>query len=195
MVNSRRKNGDRLPLALLRSTRTMVNSRRKNGDRLPLALLRLRGLHLRGSLDSLGLRPWCGLGLILRLLGLFLVLFEHCFLGGVAKLRLLCLLLFDVIERHPDNRLLNLCALLRSLLAGLLGLTLLVLPAPVLRPRQLDGLDALPVQADHLVVEEELDLAIPLAEADPATRVDAVLTVGAKLGFDHHGAREYRDPP
>merc|ERR1719258_868620 len=56
-------------------------------------------------------------------------------------------------------------------------------PAPVLRPRQLDRLDALAVKADHLVVEEELDLPIPLAEADPATGVDPVLRVGAQFGL------------
>ena len=40
--------------------------------------------------------------------------------------------------------------------------------------RQFDGLDALAVEANHLVVEEERDLPIPLAEADPTARVDAV---------------------
>ena len=88
-----------------------------------------------------------------------------------AKLRLLGLLLLDIVKRHADDRLLDLRALLRALLPGLLGLALLVLPAPVLRPRQLHRLDALAVKADHLVVEEKLDLPIPLAEADPATGV------------------------
>merc|ERR1719281_271064 len=70
-----------------------------------------------------------------------------------AELRLLRLLLLDIVERHADDRLLNLRALLRALLPGLLSLALLVLPAPVLRPRQLHRLDALAVKADHLVVE------------------------------------------
>ena len=114
------------------------------------------------------------LRLVLRLLRLLLVLLEHRILRRRAELRLLGLLLLDVVERHADDRLLHLRALLRALLPGLLSLALLVLPAPVLRPRQLHRLDALAVKADHLVVEEKLDLPIPLAEADPAARVDAV---------------------
>merc|ERR1719171_2516436 len=158
---------------------------------LPSALMHRSPLHFRRGLNRLGLLV-CPrlLRLVLRLLRLLLVLLEHRILRRRAELCLLGLLLLDVVERHTDDCLLDLRALLRSLLPCLLGLTLLVLPAPVLRPRQLHRLDALAVKADHFVAQEELDLAVPLAKADPATRVDAVLAVSTQLGLDHHGARE-----
>merc|ERR1719258_803834 len=58
----------------------------------------------------------------LRLLRLVLVLLEHRILRRRAELRLLGLLLLDVVERHADDRLLHLRALLRALLPGLLSL-------------------------------------------------------------------------
>merc|ERR1719235_2370210 len=155
---------------------------------LPGALMHRSPLHFRRGLNRLGLLV-CSrlLRLVLRLLRLLLVLLEHRILRRRAELRLLGLLLLNVVERHADDRLLHLRALLRALLPGLLSLALLVLPAPVLRPRQLHRLDALAVKADHLVVEEKLDLPIPLAEADPATGVYPVLGVGAQLRLNHHG--------
>merc|ERR1719161_3397987 len=153
----------------------------------PLARFLRRSLALRRGLHRLRLGSWRRLRLLLQLLRLLLVLLERRILRRRAEVRLLGLLLLDVIKRHADDCLLDLRALLRALLPGLLGLALLVLPAPVLRPRQLDRLDALAVKANHLVVEEELDLPIPLAEADPATGVDPVLRIRAKLSLDHHG--------
>merc|ERR1719321_1001533 len=137
----------------------------ETGWRSALALLR-RSLDIGRGLHRLRLGSRRRLRLLLQLLRLLLVLLERRILRRRAEVRLRGLLRLDVVERHTDDCLLDLRALLRALLPGLLSLSLLVLPAPVLRPRQLHRLDALAVEADHLVVEEELDLPIPLAEAD-----------------------------
>merc|ERR1719359_2681805 len=105
-------------------SRSRVHEQLRTAVRSFLALLRL--------LVHFGRRR--RLHLILQLLRLVLVLLEDRILRRRAEFRLLGLLLLDVVERHADDGLLDLRALLRALLPGLLGLALLVLPAPVLRP-------------------------------------------------------------
>merc|ERR1719335_2000356 len=125
----------RLALALL-----LIGSRL-----LPALLLLVRRLLRRRLRSSRRLR--------LRAL---LVLLQRRLLRGGAELRLLRLLLLDVVQRHAHDRLLHLGGAARALLPRLLGLALLVLPAPVQRPLELHGLNLLLRERVHLVADEEL---------------------------------------